>query len=166
MTLQCREGPFDDAMGSLRTRFLFTLEISLHPIHDLGTTPLGSRRIVPVSGGRFEGPRLRGEVLPDVGGDWLLLRADGTYQSDVRLALQTDDGALISMTYRGIRHADPAVSERIARGESVAPGEYYLRTLALLETASPEYGWVNDLVAVGTGCRLPERVTYELHEVL
>jgi len=153
-------------MSSLRTRFLFTLEILLHPIHDLGATPVGKRRLVPVSGGRFEGPRLRGEVLPDVGGDWLLQRTDGTFQSDVRLALRTDDGALVSMTYRGIRHASPAVSERIARGEEVAPSEYYLRTAAFLETASPEHWWVNDLIAVGTGRRLPERVIYELHEIL
>src|SRR5262249_44120126 len=135
-------------MSSLQTRFLFTLEISLHPIHDLGDTPLGRRRVVPVSGGRFEGPRLRGQVLPDVGGDWLLRRADGTFQSDVRLVLRTDDGAMISLTYRGIRHAAAAVSERLARGEEVLPSEYYLRTAALLETASLEHRWVNDLVAV------------------
>ena len=153
-------------MSSPRTQLLFTLEISLHPVHDLGGTPLGKRRIVPVSGGRFEGPRLRGEVLPDVGGDWLLQRADGTFQSDVRLALRTDDGALISLTYRGIRHAPPAASERIARGEEVAPSEYYLRTAAFLETGSPEHRWVNDVIAVGIGRRLPERVIYELHEVL
>ena len=153
-------------MSSLRTRLLFTLEISLHPIHDLGVGPLGRRRIVPVSGGRFEGPRLRGEVVPDVGGDWLLQRADGTFRSDVRLALRTDDGALISLTYRGIRHAPPSVSERIAHGEDVAPSEYYLRTVAFLETASPEHRWVNDLVAVGTGRRIPDRVIYTLHEVL
>jgi hypothetical protein len=153
-------------MSSLPTRYLFTLEISLHPIHDLGTTSLGKRRIVPVSGGRFEGPRLRGEVLPDVGGDWLLQRADSTFQSDVRLVLRTDDEALISMTYRGIRHATRTVSDRLARGEEVAASEYYLRTAAFFETASPEHRWLNDLVAVGTGRRLPERVVYELHEVL
>ena len=153
-------------MSSLQTRFLFTLEISLRPIHDLGDTPLGRRRIVPVSGGRFEGPRLRGQVLPDVGGDWLLRRTDGTFQSDVRLALRTDDGAMISLTYRGIRHAAAAVSERLARGEDVAPSEYYLRTAAFLETAAPEHWWVNDLVVVGTGRRLPDRVIYELDEVL
>jgi len=153
-------------MTPLRTQFLFTLEIFLRPIHDLGPTALGRRRIVPVSGGRFEGPRLRGEVLPDVGGDWLLQRADSTFQSDVRLALRTEDGALISMTYRGIRHASPAVSERLARGEDVASSEYYLRTAVFLETSSSQHRWVNDLIAVGVGRRLPERVIYELHEVL
>ena len=153
-------------MTSLRTQFLFTLEISLHPIHDLGATPAGRRRIVPVSGGRFEGPRLRGEVLPDIGGDWLLQRSDGAFESDVRLALRTEDGALISMTYRGIRHASPAVSERLARGEDVASSEYYLRTAVFLETSSSQHCWVNDLIAVGVGRRLPERVIYELHEVL
>src|SRR5262245_50406143 len=153
-------------MRSLPTRFLFTLEISLHPIHDLGATPYGRRRLVPVSGGRFEGPRLRGKVIGNVGGDWLIQRADDTFRSDVRLALRTDDGALISMTYSGIRHAAPGVSERIARGEEVAPSDYYLRTAAFLETASPEHRWVNDLIAIGVGRRLPESVTYELHEIL
>jgi len=153
-------------MRSLPTRLLFTLEIFLHPIHDLGATPYGKRRLVPVSGGRFEGPRLRGEVIGNVGGDWLIQRADDTFRSDVRLALRTDDGALISMTYSGIRHAAPEVSERIARGEDVAPSEYYLRTAAFFETASPDHRWVNDLIAVGVGRRLPQSVIYDLHEIL
>ena len=55
---------------------------------------MGQRRVVPVSGGSFEGSRLRGVVLPHAGSDWLLQRADGTFQQDVRLTLQTDDGVL------------------------------------------------------------------------
>ena len=109
----------------LRSELLFTLNITLHPIQDVGATPLGHRRIVPVSGGTFEGARLRGTVLPLAGADWLLMRPDGVFQQDVRLMLQTDDGALIGMSYRGVRHASADVSARLARGEHVAEVRYW-----------------------------------------
>jgi len=150
----------------LRTQPLFTIELTLDPIQDLGATPLGRRRLVPVSSGHFEGERLRGTVLPNVGGDWLLERADGSFQSDVRLGLRTDDGALLSMTYRGVRHASAQVLARIARGETVGPGEYYLRTAPFFETAAPRYKWLNHIVSVGTGQRYPNGVIYDVFEVL
>jgi hypothetical protein len=153
-------------MSALRSQPLFTIQMSLHAIHDLGTTPLGQRRIVPVAGGHFEGDRLRGTVLPHAGADWLIQHADGAFQQDVRLTLQTDDGALIGMTYRGVRHASAEVSARLAHGEPVDPSEYYLRTAPFFETGSPRYAWLNHLVTVGVGRRLPNGVVYELFEVL
>ena len=150
----------------LRSRPLFTVHITLHPTQELGTTPLGTRRVVPVSGGTFDGPRLRGTVLPHAGGDWLLMRADGVFQQDVRLTLQTDDGALILMTYRGVRHAAADVSARLARGERVDPSQYYLRTAPFFETSAAKYAWLNDLVSVGIGERLPDGVIYRVFEVL
>ena len=140
--------------------------MTLHPIQELGTTPLGVRRIVPVAGGTFDGERLRGTVLAQANGDWLLMRADSVYQLDVRVTLQTDDGALILMTYRGIRHATPDVSARLASGERVSPDEYYLRTIPLFETSAPQYQWLNNVVAVGVGERLPDGVIYDVFEVL
>jgi Protein of unknown function (DUF3237) len=150
----------------LRARPLFTVRMTLHPMQDLGGTPLGHRRVVPVAGGHFEGARLRGVVLPHAGSDWLLQRADGSFQQDVRLTLQTDDEALIGMTYRGVRHAPAEVSARLARGEPVDPSQYYLRTAPLFETGSPRYAWINNVVAVGVGERLPDGVVYEVFEVL
>jgi len=140
--------------------------MSLHPMQDLGSTPLGRRRIAPVAGGHFAGDRLRGAVLPHAGSDWLLQRGDGAFQLDVRVTLQTDDGDLVGMTYRGVRHASPEVSARIARGERVEPHEYYLRTTPLFETASERYAWLNGVVAVGVGERLPDGVIYDVFEVL
>jgi hypothetical protein len=119
-----------------------------------------------VSGGQFIGDRLRGEVLPQASSDLLLVRADASYQQDVRLILRTDDGALILMTYRGVRHASPEVSARIARGEQVAPSDYYLRTAPFFETSSPKYAWLNKIVSVGIGERQPNGVTYEVFEIL
>ena len=153
-------------MSQLRSQPLFTITITLHPIQELGTTPLGQRRIVPVSGGTFDGARVRGAVLPHAGGDWLLMRADDTYQQDVRLTLQTDDGSLIFMSYRGVRHAAAEVSAQLARGEPVDPSRYYLRTAPFFETAASRYAWLNNLVSVGVGERVPDGVVYQVFEIL
>lgn len=153
-------------MKELNSRHLFTLTIELHPIYDLGVTPAGHRRIVPVSGGKFQGDRLRGDILPHAGSDLLIARADGAFQQDVRLALQTHDGALILMTYRGVRHSSSEVAARIGRGESVPPTDYYLRTAPCFETAAPRYDWLNRIVAVGVGERLPTGASYEVFEIL
>ena len=151
---------------SLQSRPLFSLFIALHPALDLGHTPAGGRRIFAVSGGHFEGERLKGEVSPLIGSDLLLARADGTFQQDVRLLLVTDDGGLILMTYRGVRRASQAVAERLARGETVDASEYYLRTTPYFETAAPRYVWINEIVAVAKGARRPGGVEYEVFEVL
>jgi hypothetical protein len=150
----------------LHSELLFTLQVTLHPIQDVGVTPLGHRRIVPVSGGTFDGPRIRGTVVPLAGADWLLMRSDGVFQQDVRLILQTDDGALVCMTYRGVRHAAADVSARLARGEHVDPSEYYLRTAAFFETAAPRHAWLNDIVGVGIGERLANGVIYKVFAIL
>jgi hypothetical protein len=153
-------------MSELRSRPLFTIRMTLHPMQELGATPMGRRRIVPVKEGSFEGERLRGVVRTDTGGDWLLQRADGSYQMDVRLTLETHDGALVFMSYRGVRTASEEVSARVARGERVPASEYYLRTTPFFETADPRYAWLNGIVAVGVGDRQPDGVSYEVFEIL
>ncbi len=153
-------------MNELKSRHLFDISIALHPIQVLGKTPAGERRIIPVSGGSFSGDRLRGEILPHAGSDLLLTRADGSYQQDVRLALRTDDGALILMTYRGVRHSSPEVAARIAAGELVDASEYYLRTAPFFETGDARYAWLNNIVAVGSGERTPNGATYHVFEIL
>jgi hypothetical protein len=80
--------------------FLYEISAYLESPIAIGENPHGNRQIVPVTGGSFEGPRLKGKVLPG-GGDWLLVRPDGVGELDVRATLQTDDGAFIYVTYRG-----------------------------------------------------------------
>ena len=140
--------------------------MQLLPTIKLGMTPAGNRRIFTVAAGRFTGDRLRGSVLPNGASDFLLVRGDGSSQPDVRLILETDDGALILMTYRGVRHASDEVNSRIARGERVAPTEYYLRTAPFFETSAPSYSWLNKIVSVAVGERLPDGVTYDVFEIL
>jgi hypothetical protein len=104
--------------------------------------------------------------LPGGSADWLLLRADGVLELDLRATLQTDDGALISMRSFGLRHGPPDVIAAIARGETVDASTYYFRTTPRFETAHPTYAFLNRLVAVAGGDRRTEGPIYTIHEVL
>ena len=152
-------------MAEIRTNHLFALLLKISETQNLGGTPLGARRVAVVEGGTFEGSRLRGTVLQG-GTDWILGRTDGALQLDVRLTLKTDDGELIGMTYRGVRHGPAEVIERLNRGDTVDASEYYFRTAPFFETASAKYGWLNRVVAIATGHRPPAGLLYEVFEVL
>lgn len=152
-------------MAEIRTAHLFTLTLAVAEMQALGKTPMGDRRVGVVEGGRFAGAKLNGTVLKG-GSDWLLLRADGALQLDVRLTLKTDDGDVIGMTYRGYRHGPEAVIARLNKGEKVDAADYYFRIAPFFETASQKYGWLNRVVAVATGHRLPQGPVYEVFEVL
>lgn len=151
---------------SIEMRSLFNVTLTLHPTVELGRTPAGERRVFAVSGGSFGGDRLRGKVSSLIGSDLLLARSDGTFQQDVRLLLITNDDIPILMTYRGIRRASAAVDARLSRGEPVSSSEYYLRTTPYFETASEKYGWINGIVAVAKGGRVPSGVQYDVYELL
>jgi hypothetical protein len=150
----------------MKTRLLMTLHVIVAPPQNVGAVPHGTRRVAPISGGVFDGSRLRGTVLPGGSADWLLLRADGVLELDLRATLQTDDGALISMRSFGLRHGPPDVIAAIGRGESVDPSTYYFRTTPRFETAHPAYAFLNRLVAVADGDRRAEGPIYTIHEVL
>lgn len=152
-------------MAEIRTVPLMTMKLAVSGMQAIGATPNGNRRIGLVAGGTFEGPRLKGTVLPG-GADWIIVRPDASTTLDVRLVLQTDDGATIGMTYRGMRHGPAAVMDRVNKGEMVDPSEYYFRTAVLFETASEKYGWLNRIIAIGTGHRPPEGPVYNIFEVL
>ncbi len=152
-------------MAELRTAHLFTLTLEVAGMQPVGATPAGDRRVGLVAGGRFQGARLSGTVLPG-GADWIMLRPDGATTLDVRLVLQTDDGAAIGLTYRGMRHGPPEIMDRVARGEPVPPGSYYFRTSVAFETAAERYAWLNRIIAVGTGERPPSGPVYDVFEVL
>jgi hypothetical protein len=110
--------------------------------------PQGTRTIVQVTGGRFEGPKLKASVqIP--AGDWITNRADGSYKLDVRLTLKTDDGAVILVTYNGIGHTTKD-------GAS-------LRIAPLFETGDARYKWLTQLQAVGVGERVGTAVTYDIY---
>jgi hypothetical protein len=149
----------------LELAHLFSAEITLGEPQELGTTPLGRRRIIGITGGRFQGERLSGRVLPG-GADWQVIRADGVADLDARYTLQTDDGALIYVRNRGYRHGPADVLARLGAGEDVDPALYYMRTAPLFETAAARYAWLNGLVCVARGARRAAAVELEVYRVL
>jgi len=143
-----------------------TLRVSVAAPQNIGAVPPGIRRIAALTGGDFEGPRLRGVVLPAASADWLLLRGDGVLELDLRATLLTHDGARISMTSFGLRHGPPDVMAALGRGEPVDPARYYFRTTPRFQTAHPAYAFLNRLIAVASGDRRAEGPVYTIDEVL
>lgn len=154
---------------SLDTEFLFEIRIPLAPPITVGPGPDGWRVIRLAESGRFEGPRLRGEVIPMSGGDYVRRRGDGISAIDVRLCLATDDGARVLMTYQG--RFDPGTESReyaldFAKPDDPADADrYYFRTNPLFETGDERYAWLNRVVAVGKGRTGDGGVNYEIFEV-
>jgi len=127
--------------------------------------PYGDRRYIPVTGGTFEGERLRGKMMPG-GADCQLMRRDGVAELDVRTALECDDGTIIYMKGLGLRHGPQEVMQRLAAGETVDSGEYYFREAMYFEAPPGPYDWLNKVVAIGTGRRDPNEVILEVFELL
>ncbi len=151
-------------MTTLQLEPLFIFQIEVKPPSIIGATPGHDRRIGEIAGGRFEGERLRGRILSG-GSDWQSLRADGTTTLNVRLVMETDDGELIAMTYLGMRHGPKEVLDRLARGETVSPSDYYMRATPYYETASQKYGWLNRIVSIAYGHRMAGGAIYQVFEV-
>ena len=152
-------------MPELKSEFLLSIKVGVDRLHDIGQVPLGGRHIDMLGAGSFEGPRLRGTVLAG-GMDQKTFRADGAMTPNVRIILETDDGALIYLHYTGIRYGTPEVMARIAAGEVVDASEYYLRNTPYFETASATYDWLNRIVAVGVGRRMPDHAIYDVFQIL
>ncbi|HEY4012976.1 MAG TPA: DUF3237 domain-containing protein [Polyangiaceae bacterium] len=133
----------------MKTRPLLVLTLETAATQELGPTPLGKRMTFPVVGGAFEGERLRGKVLPG-GADWALQRPDGAVELDLRVTLETDDGALVHMIFSGLRDDARA----------------YFHTLPRFETAAPQYAFLNRLLALGTGEIGPNGPRHVIEEIL
>jgi hypothetical protein len=136
------------ALGAPTFEYLGTLRAETGTRTVIENGPQGTRTVVQVVSGRFEGPRLKA-TLQIPAGDWITNRADGSYRLDVRLTLKTDDGAAILVTYNGIGHATDS-------GAS-------LRTAPLFETGDPRYVWLTGLQAVAVGQRIGTAVTYDFY---
>jgi len=148
----------------LRLEPLLKAEITLAAPQELGDTPHGRRRVIPITGGSFRGERLAGRVLPG-GADWQVVRADGVAELDARYTLETDDRALIYVRNFGYRHGPADVIRRLAAGEPVDPALYYMRTTPRFETGAERYRWLNGLVCVATGARRAAAVELEVFAV-
>jgi hypothetical protein len=145
-------------------KLLYTSRVTIAVPQNFGATPHGERRIIPITGGAFSGPRLSGRVLPG-GADWQIVRSDGVAAVEARYTLETDDGALIYISNWGYRHGPPEVMARLRAGAEVDPREYYFRTTPKFETAATDYAWLNGVIAVATGERRADEVIITVYEV-
>jgi hypothetical protein len=146
------------------TEHLFDAHITLAPPEVIGPSPYGQRSVHLVTGGTFEGPKLRGTFRTG-GGDWLLSPSSHN-ELDVRATMETDDGALIYLWYRGVLKVDREIAARVIAGDEVDPASYYFRTSPRFETGSERYAWLNTLVTVGYGYYGAGKVGYRVFAVL
>lgn len=144
---------------------LFEVRATLAAPILVGEAPEGARRVVPISGGTFEGLRLRGTVLPG-GADWQYLRGDGVMVVEALYLLRTDDGVTLQVNNRGMRHGPEAVMRRLGAGEAVDPAEYYFRATPRLTAPAGRYDWLNRRVFVCSGARASDAVVLWFYEVL
>jgi hypothetical protein len=144
---------------------ILRVEARLGEVINVGDVPQGRRRIVPLTGGTFVGPGLKGTLVPGASADWQLVLPDGTTLGDVRYTLATDGGELLYVRSQGVRHGSVEVLARLGRGEQVDASEYVFRTSTEIEASAPELDWLNKGVFISVAGRQPETVTYEVYLV-
>lgn len=151
----------------LDAELLYEITCELGPPQPIGAGPYGVRGVIPVLGGTFEGPRLRGTIATPPGGEWGMTRADGVGRLDVRMTLHTHDDAYILVQYTGLMHGPAEAMQRaMTRGDSDG-SDYYLRTTPTFETGHAGYQWLNRVVAVGYGRMLPGwKIRYRVYQIL
>lgn len=152
-------------MAALSHDPLFTIRAELADILQFGKTPVGERRVINILGGRVEGGRLTGQILPG-GADWQVIRPDGAADIEARYTIKSDSGGLVLVSSEGLRHGPPDIIARLSRGEPVDPALYYFRTLMRFETADSGLDWMNRILAIAHGARLPNAVVLDVFEVL
>ncbi len=142
-----------DANSPPELEFLFEARVQLHlpPMH-ISPTSEGQRVIFLVKGGTFEGPHLRGRVVPDAGADWVRIRPDGTGVLDVRFVLETHDKAMLYVHWQGRFWSSEENAEYALDLEKpddpTGAWRYYFRAAPLFETGDPRYAWLNNIISV------------------
>jgi hypothetical protein len=138
---------------------------TLDPMMVLGPAPEGLKRVVPISGGTFTGAKLRGTLVPG-GADWQYVRSDDVTVVEARYLLRTDDGVLIEVHNRGLRHGPQETMRRLAAGETVDPREYYFRAAPTLTAPVGRYDWLNRSLFLCTGARYANAITLWVYQVI
>jgi hypothetical protein len=144
--------------------FIFEAHVTVDRPLDLGDVAKGNRRIVPITGGEFSGPQMRGKVVPG-GADWQILRGDGVAELEARYTLRTDDGALIYVRNQARRHGPAEVIAALAAGLPVDPDSYYFRGATFFETSAARYAWIARSIIVCTGERQPAGVRLKFYKL-
>jgi len=144
--------------------YAFEIRATVAQPLDFGVMDHGRRRVVDITGGTFEGPGIKGRIIPG-GADWQSIQEDGLSRLDTRYALETDDGKLIYVQNAALRHAPPEVMALLNAGQIVDPELVYFRTVPTFETSAPELKWLERSVFIGVGQRYPEDVRVQFWRV-
>ena len=132
----------------------FSAKATLKQPLPIGTGPIGTRMYYDVMGGEIIGDRLRGKILG--GGEWALMGPDGFIRVDVRLQIETHDGAFLYMQYGGLLEVNDAVQGALANGTGTEFGDQYFYTNPRIETGDERYAWLNTTFLIGEGRMLPD----------
>jgi hypothetical protein len=136
---------------------LATLVVDVIAPQEVGNTPFGRRRVIPIVGGTVAGKHLSGRILPG-GADFQAIRSSTFTDIHARYVIETDQGETIYVENTGIRTGSADDIAALAQGKPVDPARIYFRSYPRFETASPRLAWLNDHLFVGTGARYPDRV--------
>jgi hypothetical protein len=132
---------------------------------DVGKTPRGHRKIIPITGGIIQGSKMNGRILPG-GADWQIVRPDGIVELHARYTAEIGAGISLYIENKGIRRATPEIMARLNAGEPLDESLYYFRTVSRFECAAPEFAWLMESVFVGSGRRNPNDVQIRFWKVL
>ena len=143
---------------------LLEIDAQLAPIVSVGNTPGGEIRLIPITGGTFQGEALRGEILPG-GADWQDVRSDKALEISARYLLRTDQNELLEVRSVGLRAAPPEILEKLGRGEPVPMESYYFRTAVRFRTSAQRLQRLNDVLAISYGERRKHSVHLYVYEV-
>ena len=133
---------------------------------DVGLTPAGLRRMIPITGGTVIGPRLNGKVMAG-GADFQLILNGGTQAHlDARYVIELDDGSRVFVQNTALRVASLENSQRIMNGQPVDPSAVYFRCQPKLEATAPQWAWLSESQFIGTGRRAPDGVFLSFYRVL
>ncbi|NBC37435.1 DUF3237 family protein [Novosphingobium sp. FSY-8] len=150
----------------MRLEFAMEMRLSLGERHHIHVADGYTRGAVLISGGSFEGPGLRGRLVPGSGGDFPMVRPDGGGRFESQYLMQTDDGAMILKRSTGVRHAPPNVVAALLAKQPVDPQSYYMRMTPRFEAPEGPYGWMNETLFVGVGQRNPEGSIFRFWKVV
>jgi len=144
-------------MSPPQLRFFADLSVQGAPAHEVGETPAGRRRVIPILGGQAVGEGWKARIVPG-GADFQQIVTPTLARLDARYLLETEAGELIFVQNSAIRVAPAEITAKLVRGEPVDPSLVYFRCVPSFETAAPSLRWINERIFVGTGVRRPDSV--------
>ena len=119
--------------------FAMQLRVTLGQVYSIDKSQHGRRTVIPITGGNFEGPLLKGTIL-NGGADYQLSNAEGRTELEAIYSIQTDDGVYIHVRNRGIIY-----NEKDDQGK---PSFYFKAAPQFEAPSDSRYGWLNNALFV------------------